>query len=89
MRAVLKAREVRTKDGADEKGKGRDKKKKAAEKADEPPPPQQKNAYSADVIKKLGFDPTARAGFRNESDVKKKVCLRITCRPSSHTSLVA
>lgn len=33
------------------------------------PDPPRKNAYSADVIKKLGFDPTSRAGKKNKQQV--------------------
>lgn len=31
--------------------------------------PQRKNAYSADVIRKLGFDPTSKAGRQNKHEV--------------------
>lgn len=94
MRAVLKAREAKDAD-KDDKGKGNDKKKKkkkAADMPEDPPLPPQKNAYSADVIKKLGFDPAARAGVRNESDVKKKVCTEssqiIRCLLVLHSSIL-
>jgi minichromosome maintenance protein 10 len=33
------------------------------------PHPPRKNAYSADVIKKLGFDPTSKAGKKNQQQV--------------------
>lgn len=31
--------------------------------------PQRKNAYSADVIRRLGFDPTSKAGKKNKHEV--------------------
>lgn len=40
------------------------------------PHPSRKNAYSADVIKKLGFDPTSKAGKKSKNQVaelQKKV----------------
>jgi minichromosome maintenance protein 10 len=76
MRAVLKAREVGVKEKEDSDQK-KSKPLNATEgkdgNADNRPRRQQKNAYSADVIKKLGFDPTAKAGNKGDDAVKKKV----------------
>jgi minichromosome maintenance protein 10 len=79
MKAVVRAREV----GLKVLGKGGKEgemgtKGKGKEKADEPEEvaTSRKNAFSASVVKQLGFDPTAKPGGRRveETDVKKKVC---------------
>lgn len=88
MRAVVMAREVglekkTVKDG-DRKRKSKDGKhsvkaesKKKCLVEDDPLPPSSKakGAYSADVIKQLGFDPTAKPGQRRSDDLgmQKKV----------------
>jgi minichromosome maintenance protein 10 len=94
MKAVIKAREVgkvkvvdhqgNGKKDKTEKAKGRqkDKDKEVRRVADEPsdhPTLPSKSAYSAEVIKNLGFDPVARTGQRRggDSDMKKKVSFRI------------
>lgn len=88
MRAVTKAREVAAKmlkasEGGKQKGKGKkaDKGKgKAAEGDDENEEPAPENApakpaYSASVIKHLGFDPAAKVGRKRAEDltIQKKV----------------
>jgi minichromosome maintenance protein 10 len=90
MKAVIKAREVgkvkvvdreRDREKSTGRGKGKDKdkhkerKEKPMEEAHGQPTLSSKNAYSADVIKTLGFDPVARAGQRkvDDSDMKRKV----------------
>lgn len=85
MRTVIKAREVGSKEkdaGAKGKGKGA---RETPKTPTVPPPPMQKNAYSADVIKKLGFDPTGRIGIKDDTEVKKKVCL-LLCSPLARFS---
>jgi minichromosome maintenance protein 10 len=93
MKAVIKAREAGKVKVVDHEGSGKtDKKGKGKRKdrdeetkrdrtvedeaADDPALPS-RNAYSAEVIKNLGFDPVARAGQRRggDSDMKKKVRL--------------
>ena len=67
---------------ADGKAKRHDKEKKPArlsgdEDSDGETDKPVKNAYSANLIKALGFDPTAKDGHRSkDADVEKKVCLR-------------
>jgi minichromosome maintenance protein 10 len=86
MQAVVKAREAGHAQKAEKregssKGKGKGKAKegevstsKTAQKVGaEPKAPSTKNAYSAEIIKQLGFDPTVKAGHRRyEDDVMKK-----------------
>ena len=89
MKAVVKAREAGKVKLVDEegaakkdqagKGKGKHKDKgtkrgRAVENEDNLAPPS-KNAYSAEVIKNLGFDPVVRTGQRRggDSDIQKKV----------------
>lgn len=46
--------------------------------------PPRKNAYSADVIRKLGFDPTSKAGKKNKHEVaelQRKVIDRFYLAP--------
>ena len=90
MRAVTKAREVAVKmlkasEGGKEKRKGKkgDKRKgKAVEEDEEDEEPTSTNApakpaYSASIIKHLGFDPAAKVGRKRAEDltVQKKVCI--------------
>lgn len=65
----------KTKEGASKKSKS---KRGSSEDSDNDCPVQEthagKNAYSAEVIKQLGFDPIAKAGQRRgDSDMQKKV----------------
>jgi minichromosome maintenance protein 10 len=69
MRAVAKAREIgtmptkRTSDGATDKKSAKLKQKaRDSDGISESDAPQTKLAYSADIIKKLGFDPAAKTG---------------------------
>ncbi|KAI0321313.1 hypothetical protein OF83DRAFT_1081034 [Amylostereum chailletii] len=81
MRAVEKAREyaamMKTKAGekGNKKGKAKevprgddDEEETQAESASTTALPPTKSAYTAEVIKKLGFDPTIRPGHKRESD---------------------
>ncbi|KAJ6578836.1 hypothetical protein DFH09DRAFT_1030713 [Mycena vulgaris] len=84
MKTVMKAREVGLAGKEQEKArqsKGKGKKKAsagdvaaAAQDAVGAKAPA-KNAYSADIIKQIGFDPTVKAGHRRyeDSDMKKKL----------------
>ena len=89
MRAVAKAREIgamtakRASDGAKDKqsGKGKQRARDAdgvseSDDAKTSEEPQTKLAYSADIIKKLGFDPAAKTGQKRaaQSAVQEKVC---------------
>ncbi|KAG6866330.1 hypothetical protein C0991_005797 [Blastosporella zonata] len=83
MKAVMKAREVGQREtdassgSKDTKGKGKGKDPKGkGRQADVETLPTARNAYTAEVIKNLGFDPIAMAGQRRgpgDLDVQKKL----------------
>ncbi|KAG6909164.1 hypothetical protein DXG01_001791 [Tephrocybe rancida] len=87
MKAVMKAREVNTRganrsEGPKEKGKGKGKDHKgdgrepAGKSEKKEIVPTAKNAYTAEVIKNIGFDPIVMAGQRRgagDLDVQKKL----------------
>ncbi|KAG0702785.1 hypothetical protein DFH29DRAFT_483440 [Suillus ampliporus] len=97
MRAVAKARETgamtakRTSDGANDKkftkGKqraGNDDDVSESDDAKTPKAPQTKLAYSADIIKKLGFDPASKTGQKRavQSAVQDKIAALAAVRES-------
>ncbi|KAJ7271054.1 hypothetical protein C8J57DRAFT_1449997 [Mycena rebaudengoi] len=101
MQAVVKAREAGHAQKAEKregssKGKGKGKAKegevstsKTAQKVGaEPKALSTKNAYSAEIIKQLGFDPTVKAGHRRyEDDVMKKKLADLASVQSSRKNI--
>jgi minichromosome maintenance protein 10 len=86
MKAVVRAREVATKyrqegDKKTEVGSGLVISPNEDAVAQVNSPPNQKNSYSAEVIKQLGFDPAAKPGQRRDSLMAKKKARRC-CAPS-------
>jgi len=92
MKAVMKAREVAARineaDGgkkSSKKSKGKEKSRVGEEEIDNRDLPDAetnttKNSYSAEVIKQLGFDPTAKAGqTRGGDSTMQKVSNRGCC----------
>ena len=77
-RAVLKARQAsgrkdETEDNTSSSSKGEEsdilsRGGEDEEETSQPEPPR-KNAYSVDVVRKLGFDPTSKAGKKNKQEV--------------------
>lgn len=91
MRAVAKAREIgtmptkRTSDGATDKKSAKLKQKaRDSDGISESDAPQTKLAYSADIIKKLGFDPAAKTGQKRavQCAVQDKIAALAAVRES-------